>query len=183
MAEDLKIQNILDSIKQVSMSESSLEILMDFERVLDDSNMYAFLNWSTLELVEGPITTKYRVSCTFCAPLHLMPDPSGAERLLQYGAKISYRKSWLVYPIKIKSEKDYRPRMKKPKLARTRVWLITIDLPNHLIKDITKGSTEILDQEIDLEDLDDAYEKGLSDSNIDDNMNNDDVNPNNAGQQ
>jgi hypothetical protein len=158
---DLYIQDILDSIKQVSMSESSLQVLLDFERVLDDMNIYAFMNWADGELVSGPNITKYRVEATFCWPLKMMPDPSGAERLLQYGAKITYKKAWLIYPIKIKSEKDYRPRMKKPKLARTRVWLVSINLPNHLIKDITKGSAEIMDQMIDLEDLDNAYQEGL----------------------
>lgn len=158
---DLMIQDILDSIKQVTMSQSSLDVLMDFERVLDDMNIYAFLNWGDGELVSGPNITKYRVECTFCWPLKMMPDPSGGERLLQYGAKITYKKAWLVYPIKIKSEADYRPRMKKPKMARTRVWLVSINLPSHLIKDITKGSTEIMDQLIDLEDIDSAYEQGL----------------------
>lgn len=134
---------------------------MDFERVLDDMNIYAFLNWEFGELAQGPEISKYRIKCTFCWPLTKMPDPSGAQRLLQYGVKVDYRKAWLVYPIKIESEADYRPRVKKPKMARTRVWLVSINIPSHLIKEVTKGSTEIMDQEIDLQDIDAAYDEGL----------------------
>jgi hypothetical protein len=158
------IQDLLDSVNQVSMSDSSLEILMEFERVIDSLNLYAFENWKKLELCQGPILTKYRVACSFCVPFSLMPDPAGAERLLPYGIKVSYKKDWLVYPIKIKSEADYRPTVKKAKLARTRIWIITINMPLHLIKDITRGSEEIMDADVDMEDIDQAYDEGLANS-------------------
>lgn len=161
MANNITIQSIIDGVKQVSMSPSSLEILLDFERVLDENNLFAFENWKYGELVEGPNVTKYRVTCMFCWPLSAMPNPAGAERLLPYGAIIKYCKKWLVYPIEIRSEDDYRPGTKKAKLARTKVWIVEIDLPKHLIKDITRGSEEILSQDLDMDQIDDAYEAGL----------------------
>lgn len=159
---DHYIQDIIDNIKQVALAPSTLQTLMDFERVLDDNQLYAFQHWKFAELVQGPEISKYRIKCTFMLPLTKMPDPSGAERLLPYGALISYRKSWLSFPTKIKSEDDYRSGIKKAKMAKTRVWLIEIDLPKHLIKDIKKGSEEIMASDIDMEDIDDAYAEGLA---------------------
>lgn len=158
---DFFLQDLISSVKMVQMSKSSLETLMEFERVLDDLDLFSFLNWSDGELREGPVIKKYRVSATFAWPLHSMPDPSGAERLLQYDIKVSYRKAWMKFPIRVKNESDFRPDQKKPKIGRARVWLVEINIPKHLIKDISKGSAEIMDQEIDLEDLDDAYAKDL----------------------
>jgi hypothetical protein len=158
---DQTITNILQNIKQVSISPSSMNTLREFERVIDENGCYAFENFKTLELVEGPIVSAYRVKCIFMSPLKLMPDPSGAKRLIPYGVIVSYKKSWLVYPIKVKSEDDFRDNVKKPRLKKTPVWLITIDMPKYLIKDITRGSEEIMDQDLDMADIDDAYDDDL----------------------
>jgi hypothetical protein len=95
-----------------------------------------------------------------------MPDPAGAERLLQFGAKVKWGKDWLTYPIKIKSADDFIPGTKKARLARTPIWLVDINLPKSLLKDIQKGSTEIMDQDIDLGEVEDAYEQGLDNEGI-----------------
>jgi hypothetical protein len=41
------------------------------------------------------------------------------------------------------------------------VWLVSITMPKALMSDIKTGSIEMEDQDIDLEELDDAYEKDL----------------------
>jgi hypothetical protein len=164
MASHLK--DIIENIKQVSMSKSSLNILLDFERVLDEMNLYAFMHWKTGELVDGPEVGKYRVKCTFMWPYGMMPDPAGAERLLNFGASIQWSKDWLVYPIKIETADDYLAGTKKPKLAQKRIWLVTIDLPKSLIKDIHQGSEDVLNSTIDLADIDAAYEKNLEKQGI-----------------
>jgi hypothetical protein len=156
------IQSILDNVKQVSMSPSSMETVCEFERVIDENGLYAFHHWKDGELVSGPNISAYRVICTFCWPLEKMPDPAGAQRLLSYGVKVYYKKAWLVYPIKIKSEDDFRPTIKKPKLARIKVWLVTINMPKYLIKEIKQSSKEIIDQEMDMGDINDTYEQNIS---------------------
>jgi hypothetical protein len=164
MATSIKIQQILDQIKQTTMSPSSMETLCEFERVLDENGLYAFLNWKDGELVEGPKITAYRVSCTFSWPLEKMPDPAGAQRLITYGVKIYYKKAWLVYPIKVKSEADFRPTIKKAKLARVKVWLVTINMPKYLIKEIKQSSKEIMDQEMSSNDIEGDYSQAISDN-------------------
>lgn len=164
MATELKA--IIENIKQVSMSKSSLDTLMDFERVLDEMNLYAFMNWKTGELVQGPEIGKYRVKCTFMWPYSVMPDPDGAKRLLNFGAKVQWSRDWLMYPVDVKSADDYRPGTKKPKIAQKQIWLVTIDLPKSLIKDIERGSQDVLNSTIDLADIDAAYEKDLDKQGI-----------------
>lgn len=161
---NLKIGEILDNIKQVSMSPSSMDILREFERVIDENGLYAFHNWKTLELVAGPEIAAYRIQCTFSSPLSKMPDPSGAERLLPYGVKVGYKKAWLVYPVKITTADDFRPAIKKAKLRKTLVWLITINMPRFLMKNISQGSEEIMDAEFDMQDVDsDNIEQAYTD--------------------
>ena len=56
---------VADNIKNLYMSDGSLASLMDFERVLDELDLYAFRNWQLGELVSGPDIGRYTVSCTF----------------------------------------------------------------------------------------------------------------------
>ena len=79
---------VADNIRDIYMSEGSLLTLLDFERVLDELDLYTFAHWKQGELVEGPVYEKYFVKCTFMWPLDRMPDPAAAKRLLPYGAKI-----------------------------------------------------------------------------------------------
>ena len=107
------IKKILDNTKEIYMTDSSLETLLDFERVLDDLDLYAFDNWKRGELVEGPVYEKYFVTCTFMYDFKNMPDPAGGERLLNYGCEITYKKDTLEYPIKVKSYDDFKPGTKR----------------------------------------------------------------------
>ena len=85
--------NIADVIKSVYTNEGSLATLLDFERVLDEMDLYAFKNWQLGELVEGPDIKKYTVSCIFMWPERLMPDPRGGRRLLSYDCEVLYKKT------------------------------------------------------------------------------------------
>ncbi len=152
---------VADNIRDIYMSEGSLTTLLDFERVLDEVDIYAFKNWEIGELVAGPEIGKYRVACTFMWPLKLMPDPRGARRLLPFDCEVEYQKKEIKIPIKINDPSDYRPGEKKAKLMTKEVWLVEITMPKALINDIRTGSIEMEDQDIDLDELDQAYEQDL----------------------
>ena len=154
------IKDIIDNTKDIFVTDSSLNTLLDFERVLDELDLYAFKNWKKGELVEGPIYEKYFVTCTFMWPHKMMPDPSGAERLSSYDCEITYLESKLEYPVKIKTPDDFVPGGKMPKMKQTPVWLVTIVMPKELMKDIHQGSLELESSKIDLEDVEQAYEEG-----------------------
>ena len=165
------IKDIIDNTKEIFNTDSSLDTLLDFERVLDELNLYAFKNWKKGELVEGPIYEKYFVTCTFMWPYKLMPDPRGGERLLSYDCEVSYLESTVKYPIKVKSTDDFVPGGKMPKMSSSPVWLVTIVMPKDLMRDIQQGSLELESSKIDLEDVDQAYEEGDDDSTNQDDQN------------
>ena len=153
--------NVAQNIKKIYLSQNSLLTLLDFERVLDELDLYAFRHWSLGELVQGPEVGKYTVSCIFMWPEKLMPDPRGARRLLPFDCKIAFKKTQLKIPVKIEDPDDYIPGTKKARIIEKPVWLVEITMPKALISDIRTGSVEFEDEEIDLEDLDTAYEDDL----------------------
>jgi hypothetical protein len=154
------IKDIINNIKTISMSDSALETLMDFERVLDELDIYVFKNWKGGELVEGPIYEKYFVTCTFMWPYNKPPDTKGAFRLLDYDCEVKYREEELEYPIKIKDPSDFKPGTKVARTGKVPVWLVEIVMPKKLMFEIERGSLELENESIDAEDVEQAYETG-----------------------
>jgi len=162
----MEIVDIIKNTKSIYMSESSLETMMDIERVIDSLDIYAFKNWKKGELVEGPIRKKHWVEATFMWPRKAMPDPDGAKRLLSYNAKVTYKESTLSTPVQIEDYSDFRSGTKKAKLREDSIWLVNIKLPIELVKEFRDGYLDIEGSEIDLQEIDDAYEEGLDQSEL-----------------
>lgn len=154
------IRDIIDNVKDVYMTDSALETLMDFERVLDELDLYAFENWKKGELVKGPEYERYFVTCTFMWPKKLMPDPDGGVRLLDYGCEVRYIREELNYPLKVRTPDDFKEGTKMNKMASKPVWLVEIVMPKKLMQDITKGSIELEGETVSAEDIEQAYETG-----------------------
>ena len=154
------IKDVIENTKEIFMTDSSLNTLLDFERVLDELDLYVFAHWKQGELVEGPIYEKYFVSCTFMWPYKLMPDPRGGERLIDYDCEVYYSKDMLEYPVDVKSPDDFEPGGKMPKMAKKPVWLVTVVMPKRLMQEIQQGSLELEGATLDLEDIEQAYEEG-----------------------
>ncbi len=155
-----EIHDVIENTKDIFMSDSSLATLLDFERVLDELDLYVFAHWKEGELVEGPIYEKYFVTCTFMWPYKLMPDPRGGERLLEYDCEIYYSKDTLEYPIKVETPDDFESGTKMPKIAKKPIWLVTIVMPKKLMQEIQQGSLDLESATLDLEDIEQAYEQG-----------------------
>lgn len=152
---------VAKNIQGIYLSEGSLLTLLDFERVLDELDLYAFRNWEIGELVAGPDVGKYKVSCTFMWPENLMPDPRGGRRLLPFDCDVLYKKVKMKIPVKINDPSDYAAGTHTARIIEKPVWLVEIVMPKALMSDIRTGSIELEDQDIDLADLDDAYEQDL----------------------
>ena len=52
------IADVIENTKEIFMTDSALTSLLDFERVLDELDLYVFANWKDGELVEGPVYEK-----------------------------------------------------------------------------------------------------------------------------
>jgi hypothetical protein len=159
---DVDYWQISKTIKDLYLSDGSVNALLDFERVLDEIDIYAFQNWDLGELVQGPEIGRYTVTCTFMWLANSMPDPRGAKRLLPFDCTVKYKKSTMKIPIKVMTSDDFIDGTKKPKIIEKDIWLVEITMPKDLITDIQTGSTELEGQDIDLEDLNLAYEQDLN---------------------
>ena len=135
----LDIIDLIKNIENLTTDNESFKILKDFERVLDDIDVYVFKNWEDGELVEGPNVHRHTVECKFMWPYENMPDPIGGARLLDYGCKVSYKESDLLVPRKIYKPGDYRPGTKKGKIDAQPIWIVSITMPKKLMQDIFQG--------------------------------------------
>lgn len=157
------IKDVIENTKTITLTDSALNTLMDFERVIDELDLYAFENWKMGELVEGPIYEKYFVTCTFMWPHKKMPDPRGAVRLTEYECEVFFQRETLEYPVKIKSPDDFKPGTKVAKKGTAPVWLVKIVMPKTLMQEIHQGSLELESGNVDMEDIEQAYETGQDD--------------------
>ena len=158
--------NQVDIIKNISTiydSNNSLRILKDFERVIDELDIYVFKNWEDGELAEGPKVSRHWVECIFFWPFKKMPDPMGGKRLLDYGCKISYQKDEIEEVRKIKKPSDIRPGSKKGKIDKHPIWIVNIKMPKSLIFDIFKGT--VRNKQDDGVDLESIYQYSDAESN------------------
>lgn len=160
------ITDIIKNTKEINMSSTMLNQLLDFERVLDNLNLYAFANWINGELVEGPLVEKYWVTCKFMWAKKNMPDPSGAEKLLNYGCLVSYQKSKIRTPVKVKSPDDFEQGTRYPKVTDQPIWIVEIVMPKKLMADIKRGSVDVEGENIDLADLEKAEEDDLDQESL-----------------
>jgi hypothetical protein len=162
---DVDFVSIVSTIKGIFTSDGAMSTLLDFERVLDEADLYAFKNWELGELVQGPDIGRYTVKCVFMWPYKLMPDPTGAKRLASIGCNIAFAKSKIKVPVEVKNYEDFVPGTRYPRGVEKPVWFIKIEIPKELMNEIKEGSIDLADQTIDLEDIENAYEDDLDKEN------------------
>ena len=136
------VLDIIRNVQSLYAISPSLGILKDFERVIDELDVYVFKNWENGEWLEGPIDSRHFVTCSFMWPEDQMPDPSGGKRLLDRGCKVTYKKDVLFKPRPIKKPDDYRPGTVKGKIDGHDIWVVEIRMPKELIANFkysTKG--------------------------------------------
>jgi len=133
------ILDVIQNIQDLYENNSSLAVLKDFERVLDEMDTYVYENWEDGELAYGPRVDRHWITAGFMWPKDKMPDPTAGKRLMELGCKISYQKSHLIEPRKIRTAEDIRPNSKKGRLDRHPIWIVEIQMPKKIAFDIYKG--------------------------------------------
>ena len=141
------IKDIIKNIESIYESNSSLAALKDFERVLDEVNMYVYENWVDGEIAYGPKIDRHWITTGFMWPREKMPDPIAAKRLTELGCKVRYEKTHMVEPRKIRKPDDIRPGTKKGHLDHKPIWVVEITMPKKLAFDIYKGYMDKLREE------------------------------------
>lgn len=135
----LDILEVIKNVESIYTTNSNLSVLKDFERVLDEMDLYVYDNWEEGELVSGPHIDRHWIKVSFMWPKDKMPDPMGGKRLLDYGCRVKYEKTFLVEPRKVEKPEDLRPGTQKGKLDRNPVWVVEINMPKKLAADIYNG--------------------------------------------
>ena len=157
----------LDELKQtldnLIDSSSDLDILLEFEEVLDNLNIYAYKNWEYGEVIAGPEVTKYWVTVTLMYPRKLMPDPDAALRLTKHGARVFFKKDQLSEPKKVVTpedlgEIDAETGKRKPKTIKRPIWLVTIEMPRQFVSEFESSKITINGMDIDMSEVDGAYD-------------------------
>lgn len=133
------ILDVIRNIDDLYENNTSLAILKDVERVLDEMDMYAYENWEEGELAYGPQVDRHWITAGFMWPKDKMPNPIAAKRLQDLGCKIKYQRSHLLEPRKIKTHEDIRPGTKKGKLDRKPIWIVEIQMPKKIAFDMYRG--------------------------------------------
>jgi hypothetical protein len=162
----IDIDTIYTTLDTAFSSDNVLDILMEFERTLDNLDLYVFDNWLKGEIVDGPQIDRYWITVTLMYPYKMMPDPAGAERLIDHGCKVWYGKEILKYVGKIKGDDDYEVdehgRL-KAKILEAPVWVVKITMPRHFVDEMQTDKVDTSSGKVDMEDVSNAYDENLND--------------------
>jgi hypothetical protein len=146
------ILDVIRNIEELYENNSSLAVLKDFERVLDEMDMYVYENWEDGELAYGPKVDRHWITAGFMWDKDKMPNPVAGKRLTELGCKVTYQKSHLLEPRKIRTHEDIRPGTKKGHLDRKPIWIVEITMPKKIAFDIYKGYMDKMKNENKTED-------------------------------
>jgi len=173
-----EFESINNNINSIHGSETLLDLLLEWEDVLDSLDIYAFKNWKKGELVDGPQVEKYWITATLMYPYSLMPDPEATKRLTKHGIKVSYKEDHYLKPAKLVHPEDAEPRAneekyttggqikpsegkRRAKLVKIPTWLVKIEIPRHFIDEFLADTAKTSnDENIELTDVKDAYDEG-----------------------
>lgn len=163
----IDIDLIYTTLDDVYGSENVLDILVEFERVFDELDIYVYKNWLKGEVVEGPKIDRYWITVTLMYPYKLMPDPEGAMRLIDHGCKVLMGKDTLKHVAKITGPESYETNEETGKLEEkvieSPVWLVKITMPRHFVDEIQTNKVQANSSDIDMDAVTDAYDENLND--------------------
>lgn len=132
-------KSILKNIETIYESDNSLKILKDFERVLDEMNLYVYEHWMQGELISGPHDSRYWVTCSFMWPEGSKPNADGVKTLLDYGCHVKFDQDVMMEVRRIRTPDDIRPGTKKGKIDQKPIWTVEIKMPKKLMFNINQG--------------------------------------------
>jgi len=159
-------QDLNNHLRKVSEGESLLDMLLEFEGILDEVDLYAYKNWSKGEILEGPDVGRHWVTAKFMYMSEDMPDPSGAERLMSRGIKVKFCREELKYPQKVKNWDDVDQSRSfnaqsggygvgglggvgyiKPKTLTDNVWVVEIVMPRKFVDNTIQDYVDVGDDD------------------------------------
>lgn len=145
----IAVKMLNDEIKKISETNTLLDLLMEFEKVLEDLEIYAYQNWIKGEVLAGPILDRHYVTVKLMYRHNEMPDPRGGQRLLKLGCPVRYTEDTLITPVKVRSYDDVvvdiRPDGSSVQRAKTKsepVWVVEISVPRKYVDEFVSDVVE-----------------------------------------
>ena len=158
---EIKQNDIIDNLRSIDGNGTLLDILLEFEHMLDEQGMYAYENWKLGEVAHGPKLSRYWLNVVLMYPYLKMHNPTAALRLKNIGCDVKFKKATLKVPVTVKSQEDLDEK-KKPKLKNHTVWLVDVWMPRKFV-DEALTNRNVVDGDINQSELSNAYEAGLDD--------------------
>lgn len=160
----IDIDLIYTTLDDAYGSENVLDILVEFERVFDQLDIYVYKNWQKGEIIEGPKIDRYWITVTLMYPYKMMPDPEGALRLIDHGCKVWFGKDMLKHVGKIELGADEHGREQDPdkRIVQSPVWLVKVTMPRHFVDEVQTDKADVNGKQVDMDDVSDAYDEDLN---------------------
>lgn len=144
----ISVNLLNDKIKKISETNTLLDMLLEFEKTLENIDVYAYKNWIKGEILEGPDLDRHYVNVRLLYKYNNMPDPAGAKRLMKQGCLVKYNKDTLITPVKVKTFDDVETEIRadgtvkhKAKTKSEPVWVVDIKMPR---KYVDEFSTDVV---------------------------------------
>jgi hypothetical protein len=137
-------------LEKINDSPHLLDILIQMEDVLDSLDIYVFAHWMKGEIVEGPVVRRYWFDFTLRYDIKKMPDPRGAMRLLKHGVRVDYNK------VTVQADDGSEP-------DEATHWEVKVSVPKRLVADMNAAELDFYDEDIEVEDVQDAQDEGMND--------------------
>lgn len=169
----VEYNNIQKNLSDIYEGSTALDMLIEFEEILDGLHIYSYQNWFDGEVVEGPKISRHWVEVTLMYPYKKMPDPDASLRLIKHGCYVHYSKDTLIVPRDVKTPDDFeldQNGKRKAKKENVKVWLVKISVPRHFIDEFNSEKIKINGTEINMAEVTDAYDEEY-DSAYDDEIN------------
>ena len=160
---EIKQNDIIDNLRSIDGNGTLLDILLEFEHMLDEQGMYAYENWKLGEVAHGPKLSRYWLNVVLMYPYLKMPNPTAALRLKNIGCDVKFKKATLKVPVTVKSQEDLDEK-KKPKLKNHTVWLVDVWMPRKFVDEFTDEEMAVGNIKVDQEAVGNAEIQGLDDA-------------------
>lgn len=131
-------------IKKILNNKFLLDILIEFEDILDKNHMYVFDNWKEGEIIGGPLIGKYYINFLMKYPDNMKPDLKALKRLKIYDIKYKCRRIGKYYYFNNEINRtdinnitgNINVNKEKIENSKTKIyfWLIELIVPKRLFK-------------------------------------------------
>lgn len=167
-----KYEDIKATYDQLNANATLLDMLLEFEELLDNIGLYGYKNWQDGEVVSGPNLQRHWVSITLMYDHENMPDPEGGLRIKKLKGEVFFEKGRFKEPVKVSVANAYRDSISKAApLKEKTVWLVTVKLPRSLLN---SAMDEYIEERVGLDDLEEFSKTGDSEV-VDNNQQVDDI--------